>query len=58
MQSKQKKSRFNVRKLEDRIAPTITDLKINGGGQTPNGEANGLPTISVNPAGKAPPGQN
>jgi hypothetical protein len=30
--------------------------KLNGGGHTPNGEANGVP--SVNPTGKEPPGQN
>ena len=28
----------------------------NGGGNTPNGNANGVP--HTNPAGKAPPGQN
>jgi hypothetical protein len=36
----------------------ITDTKENGGGNTPNGKANGVPTVSKNPAGKAPPGQN
>jgi hypothetical protein len=30
--------------------------KENGGGNTPSGEANGIP--SKNPAGKCPPGQN
>jgi hypothetical protein len=36
----------------------ITDVKVNGGGKTPNGNANGVPTVSLNPAGQAPPGQN
>jgi hypothetical protein len=30
--------------------------KTNGGGNTPNGQANGIP--ATNPAGHAPPGQN
>ena len=36
----------------------ITPVKVNGGGNTPNGQANGVPTQNQNPAGKAPPGQN
>jgi hypothetical protein len=48
------KSRFRVQKLEERIAPTI--VAVNGGGNTPNGEANGVPRL--NPAGHEPPGQN
>jgi hypothetical protein len=36
----------------------ITDTKTNGGGNTPNGNANGVPTVSTNPSGQAPPGQN
>jgi hypothetical protein len=33
--------------------------KENGGGNTPKGEANGVPsTPATNPAGSAPPGQN
>jgi hypothetical protein len=36
----------------------ITDTKTNGGGNTPKGQANGVPTVSTNPTGKAPPGQN
>jgi hypothetical protein len=46
--------KFQIRKLEARIAPSIT--QVNGGGNTPNGNANGIP--NTNPAGKAPPGQN
>ena len=53
-----KKSRFNATRLEERIAPAITTLHVNGGGNTPNGNANGVPTTAVNPAGHAPPGQN
>jgi len=49
-----KTSKFRIEKLEDRIAPTI--LQINGGGNIPNGNANGVP--AVNPDGFAPPGQN
>ncbi len=36
----------------------ITPVKENGGGNTPNGQANGVPTENQNPAGKAPAGQN
>lgn len=36
----------------------ITSKQINGGGNTPQGNANGVPTTNVNPAGSAPPGQN
>jgi len=54
----QPQRRFLIEKLEERIAPTITSVHINGGGNTPNGNANGVPTTNVNPAGHAPPGQN
>jgi multisubunit Na+/H+ antiporter MnhC subunit len=36
----------------------ITPTKVNGGGNTPNGNANGVPTVNLNPSGFAPPGQN
>jgi hypothetical protein len=36
----------------------ITPVKENGGGNTPNGQANGVPTENQNPSGAAPPGQN
>ncbi len=36
----------------------IEPVKENGGGNTPNGQANGVPTENQNPAGYAPPGQN
>ena len=55
---KQETKRFNIAKLEERIAPAITTTQVNGGGNTPNGQANGVPTVSTNPAGHAPPGQN
>jgi hypothetical protein len=51
------KARFQIENLEERIAPAITTIHVNGGGNTPNGNANGVPTVSVNPAGP-PPGQN
>jgi hypothetical protein len=46
--------KFTIRKLEERIAPKI--LQVNGGGNIPNGEANGVP--ASNPAGHEPPGHN
>ena len=46
--------RFRVTKLEERIAPKI--LQVNGGGNIPNGGANGVP--SSNPAGHEPAGHN
>jgi hypothetical protein len=36
----------------------ITPVKENGGGNTPKGEAKGVPTYNENPAGKRPPGHN
>ena len=52
------KGKFQVRRLEERIAPKITAVKVNGGGNTPNGQANGVPTVNLNPAGHAPGGHN
>ena len=48
--------RFKIEKLEERIAPAI--VAVNGGGNTPNGNANGVPVTNLNPSGLAPPGQN
>ena len=45
---------LNIEVLEEKVAPTIVAL--NGGGNTPNGQANGVP--NGNPAGYYPPGQN
>ena len=39
-------------------AGKISDIKVTQGGNTPSGQAKGVPTVSVNPTGKAPPGQN
>src|SRR5436190_2163477 len=50
----QNQKKFKIQKLEERIAPAITQT--NGGGHEPNGQANGIP--STNPAGKEPAGQN
>jgi len=50
----EKKNRFQIEQLEERIAPTITH--VNGGGNHPNGNANGVPF--KNPAGHEPPGWN
>jgi len=40
-QRKEQKSRFRIERLEERIAPAI--VAVNGGGNTPNGNANGVP---------------
>ena len=52
--TQQKPNRFRIEKLEERIAPRI--LQVNGGGNVPNGNANGVP--ASNPAGHEPPGHN
>jgi hypothetical protein len=49
-----KENRFRIDKLEERIAPAI--LQVNGGGNIPNGNANGVP--ASNPAGHERPGHN
>ena len=36
----------------------IEPVKVNGGGNTPNGQANGVPSENQNPAGHAPAGHN
>ncbi len=53
----EKKSKFRIEKLEERIAPAITTFPENGGGNTPKGNANGVPVVAENPAGNRPPGQ-
>jgi hypothetical protein len=58
MQTQPNVSRFTIRKLEERVAPKIVGIPVNGGGNTPNGNANGVPETNFNPAGKAPAGQN
>lgn len=47
-------NRFQIEQLEERVAPTI--LQVNGGGNIPNGNANGVDYS--NPAGHEPPGWN
>jgi hypothetical protein len=37
---------------------SITAVQVNGGGNTPNGQANGVPTVYENPVGHLPPGWN
>jgi len=54
LRQEEPKRRFQIEKLEERIAPTI--LQVNGGGNIPNGNANGVPFS--NPAGNEPPGWN
>jgi hypothetical protein len=51
-------NRFQIEKLEDRIAPTI--VLVNPAGNTPqgNGANNGEAIEAQNPAGYAPPGHN
>jgi hypothetical protein len=44
--------------MEKVVAGRITTIQVNGGGNTPNGNANGVPTVSVNPVLFPPPGQN
>jgi hypothetical protein len=36
----------------------IEPVKENGGGNTPKGQANGVPSENQNPSGHAPPGHN
>ena len=42
----------------DEAQARITTVKRNKGGNEPQGEARGVPSVNVNPTGKAPPGQN
>jgi hypothetical protein len=48
--------KFNVVKLEERIAPAI--VLTNPGGNEVQGDAQGVALANLNPAGHAPPGQN
>jgi hypothetical protein len=43
--------------LDQVTGGAIEQIQVNGGGNTPNGNANGVPTVAVNPAGHQPPGQ-
>jgi hypothetical protein len=56
------KARFQIDRLEERIAPTgaaMDTTKLNPAGNEPQGEANGraITTVVTNPAGHEPPGQ-
>jgi len=55
-QAKTQSNRFQIVKLEDRIAPAI--LLVNPGGNVVQGDAQGQALENQNPAGHAPPGQN
>ena len=46
------------KELDAVFGGAITAHQINGGGNEPNGQANGVPEVNLNPSGKAPPGQN
>ena len=50
--------KLSKEQMDKQVAGAISTTQVNGGGNTPNGNANGVPTVSVNPTGKAPPGQN
>jgi hypothetical protein len=54
----EKKGRFHIENLEERIAPSI--VLVNPGGNTPQGSGanNGQAIEAQNPAGHAPPGHN
>jgi hypothetical protein len=54
MEPRNEETRFQIEVLEERIVPTI--LQVNGGGNIPNGNANGVDYS--NPAGHEPPGWN
>lgn len=46
------------KELDAVFGGAITAHQINGGGNEPNGQANGVPVVNLNPAGHAPGGQN
>jgi hypothetical protein len=54
----EKKGRFQIDQLEERVAPSI--VLVNPAGNTPQGSGanNGQAIEAQNPAGHAPPGQN
>jgi len=61
-QHQEKWGRFQIERLEERIAPTgaaMTTTKLNPAGNEPQGAANGqaITTVVTNPAGNQPPGQ-
>jgi len=54
--NEEKKSKFRIETLEERIAPAI--VSVNPAGNQPQGDAQGKAIEAQNPAGMAPPGQN
>ena len=57
----EQKNRFQIEKLEERIAPTGAAMTLeNPAGNTPQGggAANGQAINFTNPGGNIPPGQN
>ena len=56
MKPQEPKKRFQIEKLEERIAPAI--VSVNPAGNQPQGDAQGKAIEAQNPAGHAPPGQN
>jgi hypothetical protein len=60
-QCQERERRFQIEKLEERIAPTGAAMTLeNPAGNTPQSDsaANGQAINFYNPAGHAPPGQN
>lgn len=53
-----KRVKLTKAELAKVTAGKITPVKVNGGGNTPSGQANGVPSENQNPAGNAPPGHN
>ena len=51
-------TKLTKEQLDAVVAGAITATQVNNGGNIPNGVANGVPTVNLNPAGSAPPGQN
>jgi hypothetical protein len=43
--------KLNKDQMDKITAGAITPTKVNGGGNTPGGNANGVPTVNLNPAG-------
>jgi hypothetical protein len=54
----QKLRELTVAELDHVSGGAIRPVQVNGGGNTPNGNANGVPTVNLNPSDFAPPGQN
>jgi hypothetical protein len=44
--------------MDEVRAGKLTTTQTNGGGNTPKGNANGVPTVTTNSGGNQPPGHN